>query len=221
MPLKEYSLSCPVPGWRVIPLWLYLSLVKHALEAVKTGGTHPSCCSDQRYTQVNTARSSPWESYPWGTAWSKPILSSYWREELSMVTVVVAKTGYGKTRNQIKAITENVAVEKGTIRSKKVSNSWLNWFMDRCSGFLLLILCEVSVHMFVHVRIQPKTVTGLPWERFQIIIFVWSLHAPSLSFYSYVIMRSWHTTQREKIGEVLIWQFGCLEENRQIKFLQH
>jgi len=48
-----------------------------------------------------------------------------------MFIVDVAKAGYGKTRKQIKAIAENVAVEKGTIRSKKVSNGWFNRFMDR------------------------------------------------------------------------------------------
>jgi len=32
-----------------------------------------------------------------------------------MFIVDVAKAGYGKTRKQIKAIAENVAVEKGTI----------------------------------------------------------------------------------------------------------
>ena len=28
---------------------------------------------------------------------------------------------------------------------------------------LFLVLCEVSVHVFVHARVQAKVVTGLPW----------------------------------------------------------
>ena len=41
---------------------------------------------------------------------------------------MVAKAGYGKTRKEIKAIEDNVAKEKGTIRNKK---GWFNCFMDR------------------------------------------------------------------------------------------
>ena len=36
---------------------------------------------------------------------------------------------------------------------------------------LFLVLCEVSVHVFVHVRVRAKIVTGLPWERFPTLIF--------------------------------------------------
>ena len=61
----------------------------------------------------------------------RPYLAPAEEKELAMFIVDVAKAGYGKTRKQIKAIAENVAVEKGTIRSKKVSNGWFNQFMDR------------------------------------------------------------------------------------------
>ena len=61
----------------------------------------------------------------------RPYLAPAEEKELAMFVVDVAKAGYGKTRKQIKAIAENVAVEKGTIRSKKVSNGWFNRFMDR------------------------------------------------------------------------------------------
>ena len=45
----------------------------------------------------------------------KPYLAAAEEEELLMFIVDVAKAGYGKTRRQIKAITENVATEKGIL----------------------------------------------------------------------------------------------------------
>ena len=48
-----------------------------------------------------------------------------------MFIVDVAKAGYGKTRKEIKAIAENVAKEKGIIRSKKVTDGWFKRFMNR------------------------------------------------------------------------------------------
>ena len=61
----------------------------------------------------------------------KPYLAPAEEKELSLFIVDVAKAGYGKTRQQIKAIAENVANEKGTIRSKKVTDGWFKRFMDR------------------------------------------------------------------------------------------
>lgn len=61
----------------------------------------------------------------------KPYLAADEEEELSMFIVDVAKAGYGKTRRQIKNVMENVATEKGTLRSGKVSDGWFRRFMER------------------------------------------------------------------------------------------
>ena len=49
----------------------------------------------------------------------------------------IAKAGYGKTTKEIKAIAENVAKEKGIIRSGKVTDGWFKRFMDRHPKFSL------------------------------------------------------------------------------------
>lgn len=51
----------------------------------------------------------------------RPYLAPAEKKEL---IVDVAKAGYGKTQKEIKAIAENVAKEKGIIRSKKVTDGW-------------------------------------------------------------------------------------------------
>ena len=61
----------------------------------------------------------------------RPYLAPAEEKELSMFIVDVAKAGYGKTRKEIKAIAENVANDKGIIRSKKVTDGWFRPFMDR------------------------------------------------------------------------------------------
>ena len=61
----------------------------------------------------------------------KPYLAPAEEKELSLFIVDVAKADYGKTRKEIKAIAENVAKEKGIIRSNKVTDGWFNRFMDR------------------------------------------------------------------------------------------
>ena len=53
----------------------------------------------------------------------------------------------------------------------KVCHHFLPLLTTNSVLVLFLVLCEVSVHVFVHVCIQAIIVTGLPWERFQILIF--------------------------------------------------
>ena len=43
---------------------------------------------------------------------------------LSDYLVNAAKTGYGKTRKQVKAIVKNVAKEKNLLRSERISDGW-------------------------------------------------------------------------------------------------
>jgi len=50
---------------------------------------------------------------------------------LSDYLVNAAKTGYGKTRKQVKAIVENVAKEKNLLRSERISDGWWRHFMER------------------------------------------------------------------------------------------
>ena len=54
----------------------------------------------------------------------KPYLSCKEEGELSNFITEVAKAGYGKTRRDIKLIAENVAREKGVLKSCKVTR-WL------------------------------------------------------------------------------------------------
>jgi len=59
------------------------------------------------------------------------------------------------------------------------------------TGFSLswdLVLCGVSVHMFVHVRVQAKNSNRTTVRMFSYFNL---LHTPSLSFRSYVNMHSW------------------------------
>ena len=72
--------------------------------------------------------------------------------------------------------------------SRSVTVSFL-WFTTNSVLVLFLVLCEVSVHVFVHVCVQAKNSNGTTVRTFSSL--AWSLHAPSLSFLSYVIMRSW------------------------------
>ena len=55
-------------------------------------------------------------------------------------------------------------------------------------AFLYFILCEVSVHMFVHICVQVKKSNG--GNVFKIQSFTWSLQAPYLSFCSCIIIHS-------------------------------
>ena len=59
-------------------------------------------------------------------------------------------------------------------------------------AFLFLILCEISIHVFVHIHVQAKNSNGTIYRGnvFKFESFAWSLHAPSLSFHSYVIIHS-------------------------------
>ena len=61
----------------------------------------------------------------------RPYLDS--REESELVDYLfnAAKTGFGKTRQQIKCIAENVAKEKGILKSNRISNGWWRRFLAR------------------------------------------------------------------------------------------
>jgi len=86
------------------------------LRAARTHGVPRTTLQDRVHGKVTH----------WARPGPRPYLAPAEEKELSMFIVEVAKAGYGKTRKQIKAIAENVAVEKGTIRSKKHSNGWFN-----------------------------------------------------------------------------------------------
>ena len=91
------------------------------LRAARTHGVPRTTLQDRVHEKVtHGAKPGP-----------KPYLAPAEEKELSLFIVDVAKAGYGKTRQQIKAIAENVANEKGTIRSKKVTDGWFKRFMDR------------------------------------------------------------------------------------------
>ena len=59
------------------------------------------------------------------------------REEKELVDNLLnaAKTGFGKMRQQIKYIAENIAKEKGILSSNHISNWWLRgWTTKTCSS---------------------------------------------------------------------------------------
>ena len=55
------------------------------------------------------------------------------QEETDMESYLIQAThvGYGKTRRQIKAIVESVAVDKGVLRSSHISDGWWKRFLQR------------------------------------------------------------------------------------------
>jgi len=59
-----------------------------------------------------------WKSYSWGP---QPYLSR--KEEL----VETAKAGYGKSRQQIKTIAENVARDKGVLGAYQMGRFAISW----------------------------------------------------------------------------------------------
>ena len=67
----------------------------------------------------------------------RPYLAPAEEKELAMFIVDVAKAGYGKTRKQIKAIAENVAVEKGPFEARNCqmagsTGSWISILLCVC-----------------------------------------------------------------------------------------
>ena len=60
-----------------------------------------------------------------------PYLNSREEKELVDYLLDAAKTGFGKMRQQIKCIAENVAKEKGIPMSNHTSNGWWRRFLAR------------------------------------------------------------------------------------------
>ena len=60
-----------------------------------------------------------------------PYLSSGEEAELEEYLTQSTKIGYGKTRRQVKAIAENVAADKGVLRSCRISDGWWRRFLQR------------------------------------------------------------------------------------------
>ena len=59
----------------------------------------------------------------------QPYLNKEEEGDLAEFIEVVADVGFGKTRNQIKAMVENVAKDKGTLRKSKISDGWYRRFL--------------------------------------------------------------------------------------------
>lgn len=51
--------------------------------------------------------------------------------ELETYLTQSVKVGYGKTRREVKAIVENVAVDKGVLRGSCISDGWWRRFLER------------------------------------------------------------------------------------------
>jgi len=62
-------------------------------------------------------------------------------------------------------------------------------------AFLSLILYEVSVDVFVHIRVQAKSSIRTTVGTFS----NFNVHAPTLSFRSYIIMCSWCSLHVSKL----------------------
>ena len=61
-----------------------------------------------------------------------PYLSPHEEKEFSIFIEQTAKVGYGKSRKQIKKVTEDVAHDKGLLdKDKSVSDGWYKGFMKR------------------------------------------------------------------------------------------
>ncbi len=60
-----------------------------------------------------------------------PYLNRQEEDELEQYLFDAGKCGYGKTRKQVKAIAEKIAIEKGTLRCHHVSDGWWKRFLQR------------------------------------------------------------------------------------------
>ena len=60
-----------------------------------------------------------------------PYLNSKEEDELAAYLVKSSQLGCGKTRCQVKGIVEKVAIERGTLRSPRVSDGWWRRFLER------------------------------------------------------------------------------------------
>ena len=62
----------------------------------------------------------------------RPYLSKCEENDLSTFLVEVAKSGYGKSRQQVKSLASNAAHNKGLLNSgNKLSNGWYYQFINR------------------------------------------------------------------------------------------
>ena len=60
-----------------------------------------------------------------------PYLTKEEEDELEKYLLDAAKCGFGKTRKQVKAIVEKIAIKRGTLRSEHVSDGWWKRFLQR------------------------------------------------------------------------------------------
>ena len=60
-----------------------------------------------------------------------PYLNNEEEAELEAYLVQSSKVGYGRTRRQVKATVENVAVDKGVLRRSHISDGWWRRFLQR------------------------------------------------------------------------------------------
>ena len=60
-----------------------------------------------------------------------PYLNSKEEDESAAYLVKSSQLWYGKTRCQVKGIVEKVAIERGTLRSPRVSDGWWRRFLER------------------------------------------------------------------------------------------
>lgn len=61
----------------------------------------------------------------------QPYLTPDEGKKLCEFVQVVGKVGYGKTRKKVMAIAESVAIDKGTLKRKHISDGWFRCFMQR------------------------------------------------------------------------------------------
>jgi len=61
----------------------------------------------------------------------QPYLNKEEEGDLAEFIEVVADVGFGKTRKQVKAMVEQVAKDKGTLRKSKISDGWYRRFVER------------------------------------------------------------------------------------------
>ena len=85
-----------------------------------------------------------------------PYLSNDEEAELEEYLTQSVKVGYGKTRRQVKAIAENVATEKGVLRSSRISDGWWRRFLQRHPSLSLR-----SGDATGHVRMNAMTEENL------------------------------------------------------------
>jgi len=97
------------------------------MEAVQKG------CSVKRAAEVHEVPKTTLQDKVLGKvvhAGPQPYLNKE-EGDLAEFIEVVADVGFCKTRNQIKAMVENAAKDKGTLRKSKISDGWYRRFLKR------------------------------------------------------------------------------------------